>query len=253
VISACVSEPHFACAIIGGSVVKGQADSDSDVDLSIVCSDDVTSNILQHIQTKCHTIFLTQDRYGVQVAVQLDDGLVLDVHLIQNSICHELVACFNKGIDLSNRTQDFLWNISSGKRCFCSGVSPEYKITYSNEIRFNLLKRYRPLLSTHKLDVHFSRGDIMQQWETLLNISKVLVNVGYALNKELFNGYKHIQHRLSNWPGQLQLTLTTLMSFNQLNWRDAYSTFVNQLENVAVLVDKELLSLQKYGEDTVTF
>jgi predicted nucleotidyltransferase len=134
-----VTEDIFAYATIGGSVAKGQSDADSDVDLSIICDDMVNDAVHQYILTYCDVFFHTQDLYGVQLAIQVRDDVILDVHLIRNSDCRSRVSSFNQGNDLSSQTQDFLWNLSNGVVCCSIGISPVYEIIYSNKIKDKLL------------------------------------------------------------------------------------------------------------------
>ncbi|WP_268123879.1 nucleotidyltransferase domain-containing protein [Roseivirga pacifica] len=198
-------------AIVGGSHAKGVADFFSDIDLCLIGDQKSIDTLIMSVRMNSRVIIEDTDRFGHCCSV-IFEGIHLDVHCISLSVCKKALINFNSGKDLSNSTQDFLWNLANGIVIFSKGSDFRFDIDLSQDIVRSLLSKYLKVLTIHKLDVYLSRNDTIQQWESLLTISKTLLNIGYLLNHELFWGYKHSQQRISSFDPRVRDVLSFLFS-----------------------------------------
>ena len=221
-------------AIVGGSFAKRTNDEHSDVDISLITSD-------SSIVTLKSAIFSMHDILYHEVSplndhvVFLENSTIFDIHLTTDFICKRLILSFETAEDISAYTQDFIWNICNGNTIVTVGDCPSYKVIYTSKVRQKILNKYIPILSTQKLKVAFKRNDLLHQWETLLSISKTLVNVGCAMNSELFCGYKNLGHK-QNFPHNIQSALEFAQTINHSNWEKIYPL----LERSIATVKKDL-------------
>ena len=163
------------------------------------------------------------------------------VELIKDSECKTAISNFEQGKNFTNSHQDLLWNICNGIRCYAYGLHPIYHVNYSIELRDAILKKYLTALGTHKLDVFFKRNDAIQQWEARLTISKVLVNIGYALRRELFWGYKNINKRLNDFPYEIKEALILISEISESNCKTKWPLLQAKIEEIKFLVKKSYL------------
>ena len=235
----------WAIAIIGGSLAKGTADFFSDIDIMLICPDGQMESLFCYITTNSGVIFNSRNRFGVHLSFKMCENLMADVHLTDNNTCRTLIQSFEAGSDTSTALQDHLWNINHGILCYSAGLYPSYKVTFNSDLRKILLNKYLTFLSTYKLEVYYTRGDYVQQWEALSTISKIILNIGYVLNSELFWGYKNINTRIDKLPIEIQRTLHIMHSIADNNWQSKIQQLEFSLDEIKAKVLSQISSINE--------
>lgn len=227
---AATGENQWALLILGGSFGKGINDEHSDIDISIITSSLNTVSIRESLLATRKVLY---HEHGLLTEhfVILENSKVFDVHLMTDSYCKNAIHNFESGEDISNKVQDTIWNICNGIRLLEIGKCPSYDVTYSVKVQKLILEKFSSILSLQKLDVAFIRSDKLQQWEAKLAISKTLISIGFALNKELFWGYKNLKQKI-DLPESIQDTLGIVQRINQENWGSLYPMLQTQIGNI---------------------
>jgi hypothetical protein len=240
-LSACAPEqPSWLFAFVGGAHAKHCHDASSDVDTSIVLSDKQRSieslvSSLSGVQN-----FAGSGRYGCKFLVISEHSPVLDVNLFSHAFCQDCISSFESGADISNANQDFLWNLCHGIRAWNRGSAPVYRVEFTDTARQKILRKFLLGLSLHKLDVYYRRSDWLQIHESTLSVAKVLTNLGYALNRELFWGYKHLHARMGQFPAVVTNAFTALRNVDAKNWPISILDLEQKLRLVRILANTEI-------------
>ena len=177
---------------------------------------------------------------GSKFLIIREECVSLDVTLLSHAFCRDRISFFEKGVNVSNTVQDLLWNLCHGIRIYETGNPPEYAVHYTSAAYQAVLSKFLQGLGLHKLDVHYQRCDWVQVHEATLSISKVLINLGYALNRELFWGYKHIHTRTERFPAYITNALIALQNVNVRNWKTSISDLERQILAVRAIANAEI-------------